>query len=1033
MESNKNSDRSHDDSFYAKDLTDRLKSIFGSEVKETEKSPDTSEFTIVLGDHTDDDSGSKDLNSTKEFPKIGELHDILKMQSEPDHTFSINLEEDIPEESVLSNEAAKEEEKEEVVEEFDEEFGFVPEITEPETDIDTEAEIDAGFDVISADKPAEEAPKPVYGMVYHFKRQSRREFEESRRASQTVIPEAETEPDPATEPVTEDDVIVEIPAEETPAEPVSEIENAEEDGNDSFIAGASEIDDLLKKYLSDSEYKRMVERQKKLDEIERENRTETVIEEMPQSGDETDSEPETEILTEEIPEEIAEEPASEETEDIFAADTEITEEATEEETTVDDEITGEEQDGFLPDLPAADDEENPDTVSGEIDISEKIKDAENFIQQYEGGNSGSAEEETDADAGDAELPENAAEQIDETDLNLMLAFGMDEELKNTVGEDKANEIASDADKASDLFEEEAAEAEKPKAAYEYTTPQQNKEIFKKFKKDYNNCIVKLFICAAFLILMFFYENIGLFGTTFSGAFNPIAYPVVYVMADLQIVLLCSVLVWRKIKDGALSAIRLKPTPDSISAILLLFTVLFNILVCIFNKSGDLRLFSFPMTMCVMLMLISEFLTLRRMILSFNVVASKRPKFALDKLDPESAPLETEAFYDILPDRPSIFKITKSSFVDGFFRRTSEVSHNKGVIGVVLPIAIIVSVVMFAVSFYLTSDILKALTVSYASLTLAMPLAMFLTYSMPMYRASRLAFDTGSAIIGESALDEYNTASSISFDDRDVFPSYGVKVKSVKVFGENRIDQIIYHAASVFRIVGGPLSDVLDKATMDIGHTDNVELLTIENDGIEAMVDETHVHVGKAGYLRRCGFVPETDIDDDEIEAGGDINIMYVVIDNEVSAKMYVQYHIDPDFDFMLKKLYKAGICVGIKTLDPNIDDEMLSMRIHLDRYQVKILKCKEPGAARSGKQNIDSGIVSKHSTKALLQTFALCDKVQHITKTNIILNIFAIILSVLISVFIVIFGLAGGIFSVYVVLYQFFWIIPMLIINRLFI
>ena len=221
--------------------------------------------------------------------------------------------------------------------------------------------------------------------------------------------------------------------------------------------------------------------------------------------------------------------------------------------------------------------------------------------------------------------------------------------------------------------------------------------------------------------------------------------------------------------------------------------------------------------------------------------------------------------------------------------------------------------------------------------------------------------------------------------------------------------------------------------MDSGHSEDVELLNVAYDGLEALVDGSHVFVGKANYLKANGYVPVNDASDEEIENAGEVSITYIVVDDEVSAKLYIQYRIDPDFEFILKKLYKAGVCVGIKTLDPNIDDEMLSRRVKTEKYPVKVLKCREASEASSKVESIESGIVSRNSTKSLLQTFALCDKVHHITKTNNLIGLFAMFISIIISAFVVIFGMTTGVYSIYVALYQLFWIIPMFIISKVFI
>ena len=327
----------------------------------------------------------------------------------------------------------------------------------------------------------------------------------------------------------------------------------------------------------------------------------------------------------------------------------------------------------------------------------------------------------------------------------------------------------------------------------------------------------------------------------------------------------------------------------------------------------------------------------------------------------------------------------------------------------------------------------SMSTAYIALIFTMPMSALITFSYPFFRASHEAFGMDSAIIGDGSLDEYSEASVVSFEDKDVFPSTGVKVKSVKVYGDNRIDRVIFNAASLFRVIGGPLSDVLDIATLELGHTDDVEIVETDADGIEAVVGGHHIYMGKEDYLRRNRFIPVRDDDDEAVENGGKISIMYMVEDGEVAAKLYVEYMIDPDFEFVIKRLYKAGVCVGIKTFDPNINDRMLNMRIKLAKYPVKILECRNLDDITRTAENVDSGIVSKSSSKSLLQTLLLCDKVLHVIKTSVMVKAIAMIIGAVITGVVLFLGIVPEVSSIYAALYQIFWILPVIVIAKLFI
>jgi len=634
----------------------------------------------------------------------------------------------------------------------------------------------------------------------------------------------------------------------------------------------------------------------------------------------------------------------------------------------------------------------------------------------------------DGEADDSDMTIVPDGEFDETDANLMLAFGMDEELDRALGKESADKLRDHMDEL--LPEEEKTKTAPREEVREFISPAESKDIMEAYKAAYGKNVLCLFGVIVVAILLFFYENFTALGGTLADAVNPDFYPVVNVMVGLQILLIGFAFCFKKLVAGIRGLIEKKPTPDSFLPILLGVSVLYSVAACFFPAGTKFMTFHFPVALCLLLTMIGERLDLRREIMAFNIVSSKRTKFALEKLDIRDAELETRAFDEFLPQSPSIFKINKTSFVDGYFRRTKTYPSLKLVLNAFLPAALVALAIGFLVGVFKFRTWQDAVMLGYTVFSFSMPASIFLTFGLPAFKASKLAYGMKSAFVGEAAIDEYTTAASISFDDREVFPTGGVKLRSINVFGSGRIDTVIYNVASVYAVLGGPLADVLNVVTADFGHSENTEILVIENEGVEAIVDEHHLYIGKADYLRKHGFVPVSDPDDEEIEGGGDLNIMYLVCDDEVVAKLYVRYRIDPEFEVTLKNLYRSGICVGIKTVDPNINDAMLSTRIRLSKYPVRVLKYSDITDSRRGSDRTDSGIVSKKSAKALLRTFTLCDKVKHVTRTNLVVNIITMAVGLILSLAVALLGSIAGISSVYVALFQLFWLIPVYLLSR---
>ena len=109
---------------------------------------------------------------------------------------------------------------------------------------------------------------------------------------------------------------------------------------------------------------------------------------------------------------------------------------------------------------------------------------------------------------------------------------------------------------------------------------------------------------------------------------------------------------------------------------------------------------------------------------------------------------------------------------------------------------------------------------------------------------------------------------------------------------------------------------------------------------------------------------------------------------------------------------------------------MLSTKITLSKYPVRVLKYSDINESKRGTDRTESGIVSKKSAKALLGVFTLCDKTKHITKTNIAVNMITMITGIIICLAVAIIGNVASVASVYVALFQTFWLIPVYIMAK---
>ena len=630
--------------------------------------------------------------------------------------------------------------------------------------------------------------------------------------------------------------------------------------------------------------------------------------------------------------------------------------------------------------------------------------------------------------------------VDDTDVQLMMAFGMEDELAKTVGFEKAAELSGNADETGRIFipkrRKHKSEADTDEQT-EFTSPDQIKPILSGYKLRYRTMLVRMLCCAVLLVLSFLFENLEAFGAKIPNWMDSSTYPVVYTMLGFQFVVLGGALVWEKLRDGFSEIVHFKMTSNSAMAVMIAFTAVYDLIMCFMHLHSapqGIRFFGFPVIVMVMSSLVGEYMDLRREIFCFNVVASKKHKYVIESLSEEQASLEINAFADFMPPDASIFRIGETDFVDGFYSRMRTSVSGQRAMNALVPVTLAAAVIFFVWNLIIGKNADLSFRVAQYTMNMAMPAICMLVLSYPFFKASKMAYRTGSAIIGGKSLEEYSTSSSaITFEDKDVFPASGVMVKSIKTYGDSRIDYIIYNVASLFMAVGGPLAEVFESATKDLEHTEDVELTDVVQGGLEAYVSGEHVYCGTADYFVLNGLDVPYDPEDDALRGEGSVSIMLLAIGGKVVAKLYIQYMLDRDFEITLKQLSKLGICVGIKTFDPNITDVMLNSKVRLAEYPIKILRCRTAEDVAVSSAHTESGVVSRKSVKSMMYAYSLCEKVLHAMKTGVMLKVLSSAFALVIVALLLLFGVGESVYSWQVALYQLIWVVPTVFITKLYV
>lgn len=647
-------------------------------------------------------------------------------------------------------------------------------------------------------------------------------------------------------------------------------------------------------------------------------------------------------------------------------------------------------------------------------LSEKLTERE---MPFENEDESEGQVQFDTDGNDLVVVNGEA--LDETDINLRLAF----------------EMMDDDDGALERIAKKNREYRKTATASEessvkYTSREQNSMIAGIYRKRMRSALIRIIAVALLALGILFLEMATADSSVHDDYAKQGAYGILYILIDLQLLFFIGIVLLPAIKRGIVGIAKFRLNTESLLVVSVFFAAAYS-LVHLFTDphAADLKLYNLPAAFSAVCYAVSSYMCARKDYKCFRVLASKRPKYTACELT--GGTREADEFYKYLFEDSDIYTVKRANFVDGFVERTERPSKFESVFNFIVPTVFFAGVLLFVILSALGNEAIDAFSAFSIIVAASVPTASFFMITLPVVSANRIGAKHSAAFVGNDIAEEYASASVLSFADTEVYPSNLVKITNIRMYGDYRIDLVINDLAKLFGYVGGPLAKVL-AATLNgtVEKPSMVRVIESTNDGLCVAMEGHNFFLGKRSYMRRYRFECPVDEGDNTYERGVG-SVMYVVIDEKLAAKLYIKYEINPLFDSLLKDMYRAGLCLGVKTLDPNINNEMINSAIKFRKCPISVLRGNGPEDVAAEVEHINSGIVCNSSLHNFLKMFALCDKARHITKSNIIISVISLFLSFGAVAFLAITGGLAAVTSLHAVAFQLFWMLPVWLISYL--
>lgn len=558
--------------------------------------------------------------------------------------------------------------------------------------------------------------------------------------------------------------------------------------------------------------------------------------------------------------------------------------------------------------------------------------------------------------------------------------------------------------------------------YEYVERLQNQEIKSMYDYAVRGMGKRMLFSGIFALLLFFVENITLFSKNPTGIFDAASYPYLHAGVSLGLLVLCALCGYEQIYHGFRSILSREYMPESVTVVALIVALIHNGVTFILISFGhtDIWGFNFVAAMLIVGTILYSFVNIVREEFGFRAISGKDTKFILERVQHKEAEAEFDTFTTTSTEyNGQISRVGKTGFVKNFFRNTNSSINISKFMGIYYIIAIFAPII-FAVISAVRLETATLLTAHWGmGVMLLLPIGIFCAYSVPFYIGNKRLFEDGVAIIGEEAVNEFADMDVVVVNDTTAFPPQNIKIQNFHIYNDYTLEKVLYYASNGFSLVGGSLAEVFDSAANEtIISSKRVRFLCSGRSYLCMKIDND-----KVIFADKFGMTSQG------IEVGNeresrDGTVMYVAVNGVLAAKLYIKYEIDDEFLRIVRLLNKNGTGVGIRSFDPNLNNELIKKLSNFKKRDLRVIKLTTINEVSKPSISKDARIASKGLSRSLIKAIPVCKKIISTRKVLRAIKIVASIGGAILMGFWA-FGKLGFVCSAHVVGYHLIFVIIM--------
>ncbi len=540
---------------------------------------------------------------------------------------------------------------------------------------------------------------------------------------------------------------------------------------------------------------------------------------------------------------------------------------------------------------------------------------------------------------------------------------------------------------------------------EFETQIQETSFRREYESERKTRIAHLAFSMVMLLLIVLYERSALMARMFGGPFDGSVYPTPYTLIGVQLLLLEAAFFAKPLWEGLIRLFKFSPTDYSFTSVLVIGTFVYHYILLLLPTGNTAPvLYLSPAALSLALLALVKFLDWRRESLAYDVVASRRDKYAL--IPRVSVGGEQDNAKDRLFradfDRNEYYP-RRVEFVRNYFANTARRMEHHRNLGAHILLTLAIGIAFGLVSFAKSSSGTLAFRTVFATVLMAAPCASLLLTSLPLFFSAVLRQRGKSAIIGERPVAECTDPATIVLPDDEVFES--MEHERFHLVEQSDIHTVTALSRAMLEKLSSPLAAEFGVDADSRIDPARLRVTDISYEGATAVLDEDGAEVlfGTISYMKENGVSVRGLADDIPVKVYNRLHC--IAVDGKVTSLSLVRYRFKKSAITLFSEMKRTGVPIAIRTKDPCVREEVLSSLLHDRGIFVKVIK-PTVQEMEFRTDRVDATVVALDSAAEAARAYVCCRLVSRASGVGKLLQTLSMVLGGAIAALLVMLGTA---------------------------